>query len=59
MILGGNIAHHTRNLTTAIALETSKGEFALAIALGLILMALALGVNFLLRRLQGRGEDAT
>jgi len=58
MILGGNIAHHTRNLTTAIALETSKGEFALAIALGMILMVLALGINFLLRRLQGGREEA-
>jgi tungstate transport system permease protein len=57
MMLGGNIAHHTRNLTTAIALETSKGEFALAMALGIILLVLALGLNFLLRRLQGRGEE--
>lgn len=56
MILGGNIAHHTRNLTTAIALETSKGEFALAIALGIILLAAALGLNFILRWLQGRRE---
>ena len=58
MILGGNIAAHTRNITTAIALETSKGEFACAMALGLILLAVALGVNFLLRYLQGREEDA-
>jgi tungstate transport system permease protein len=58
MMLGGNIAHHTRNLTTAIALETSKGEFALAMALGVVLLALALGLNFLLRRLQGRREEA-
>lgn len=59
MILGGNIAHYTRNLTTAIALETSKGEFALAIALGIILLSLALGINFLLRSLQGRREEAS
>jgi len=58
MMLGGNIAHHTRNLTTAIALETSKGEFAVALALGFILLALALGLNFLLRWLQGRREVA-
>jgi len=56
MILGGNIAAHTRNITTAIALETSKGEFACAMALGLVLLAVALGVNFLLRHLQGREE---
>lgn len=59
MMLGGNIEHHTRNLTTAIALETSKGEFAVAMALGLILMLLALGLNFLLRWLRGRGEVAS
>jgi len=56
MILGGNIAAATRNITTAIALETSKGEFALGMALGIILLVVALGVNFLLRYLQGRGE---
>ncbi len=57
MILGGNIAGHTRNITTAIALETSKGEFSFAMALGVILLSVALGVNFLLRYLQGKGED--
>ena len=57
MMLGGNIAGHTRNITTAIALETSKGEFAFGMALGLILMLVALGMNFLLRYLQGRGES--
>ncbi|MFH1532429.1 MAG: ABC transporter permease [Pseudomonadota bacterium] len=56
MILGGNIAAHTRNVTTAIALETSMGEFGDAMALGLVLLSLALGVNFLLRHLQGREE---
>ncbi len=56
MMLGGNIAGYTRNITTALALETSKGEFAFAMALGVILLTLALGVNFLLRYLQGRGE---
>ena len=54
MILGGNIAASTRNITTAIALETSKGEFSLAMALGIVLLVVALGVNFLLRYLQGR-----
>jgi len=56
MILGGNIAAHTRNVTTAIALETSKGEFAFAMALGLVLLSLALSVNFILRYLQGQEE---
>lgn len=45
MIVGGNIAHLTRVMTTAIALETSKGNLQLALALGIILMCLALGVN--------------
>lgn len=45
MIVGGNIDHATRVLTTAISLETSKGNFALAMALGLVLIALAVGVN--------------
>ena len=58
MMLGGNIEGYTRNMTTSLALETSKGEFAVAMALGIVLLAVALGVNFLLRYLQGRGEDA-
>ena len=52
MMLGGNIKGYTRNLSTAIALETSKGEFGFGLALGIILMSVALGVNFLLRFLQ-------
>lgn len=48
LMVGGNIAGQTRILTTAITLETSRGEFATAIALGLILLALALLVNILL-----------
>ena len=48
MMLGGNIRWYTRTLTTAIALETSKGEFELGIALGLILMVIAFTVNFTL-----------
>lgn len=47
MIVGGNIDQATRVLTTAIALETGKGDFALALALGFVLIALALGVNLL------------
>ncbi|SFE38707.1 ABC transporter permease [Roseivivax sediminis] len=45
MIVGGNIDHLTRVMTTAIALETSKGALPMALALGIVLMALALGVN--------------
>lgn len=45
LIVGGNILHHTRVMTTTIALETSKGNLALALALGLVLVTLAAGVN--------------
>ena len=45
MIVGGNIEHATRVLTTAIALETGKGDFALALGLGFVLIGLALAVN--------------
>ena len=48
MIVGGNIDHVTRVLTTAIALETGKGDFALALALGFILIALAIMVNLVI-----------
>jgi tungstate transport system permease protein len=58
MLVGGNIAGQTRNITTALALETSKGEFSRAMALGIILLLLALCVNFLLRYFQGRGETS-
>ena len=47
MIVGGNIDHVTRVMTTAIALETSKGDLALALGLGIILLALALTINAL------------
>lgn len=56
MMVGGNIAGVTRNITTAIALETSKGEFSQGIALGVVLMMLALVINALLHVLQGRGD---
>lgn len=52
MMLGGNIRGYTRNIPTAIALETSKGEFSLGLALGFILLSVALIINFLLRFLQ-------
>jgi tungstate transport system permease protein len=45
MIVGGNIDHVTRTMTTAIALETSKGNITLALALGMILLTIALVVN--------------
>jgi len=54
MMLGGNIRGYTRTMTTAIALETSKGEFAQGLALGAVLMGVALGVNILLALLQQR-----
>jgi tungstate transport system permease protein len=54
MMLGGNIRGYTRNIPTAIALETSKGEFSLALALGIILLTVALVINGLLRFLQRR-----
>jgi len=53
MMLGGNIKGSTRTMTTAIALETNKGEFGLAIALGLILLCTAFGANILFHWLQG------
>ena len=51
MIVGGNIDHATRVLTTAIALETGKGNFALALGLGFVLIALAIAVNLALHML--------
>jgi tungstate transport system permease protein len=54
MMVGGNLRGHTRVLTTSIVLETGRGEFARAIALGAILLALAFLVNFALTALQQR-----
>ncbi len=48
MMIGGNIKWHTRTITTAVALETGKGEFAMGIALGIVLLSLALVVNAIL-----------
>mgnify|MGYP001466597228 CR=1 FL=1 len=45
ILVGGNIAHVTRVMTTAIALETSRGELALALGLGMLLLALSLALN--------------
>ena len=55
-IVGGNIRHQTRTLTTAVALSTSRGDFGMAMAFGLILLALALTVNILLQVFQGKGD---
>ena len=54
MMLGGNIRNSTRTMTTAIALETSKGEFAFGLALGMLLLSVALIVNLFLNVLQQR-----
>lgn len=58
ILVGGNIDHLTRVMTTAIALETSKGNLALALALGAVLMVLALGVNALVQTLRPVGRSA-
>jgi tungstate transport system permease protein len=54
MLVGGNIDEKTRVLTTAIVLETRRGNFDLALALGIILLGLSFLANFLLVLLQGR-----
>ncbi len=45
MMLGGNVKHHTRTMTTAIALETQKGAFGASLVLGFVLLGISLGVN--------------
>ena len=55
LIVGGNIAGYTRVMTTTIALETDKGNFELALALGIILLTLSLIINIFLYRIQRRG----
>jgi len=54
LMVGGNIKGFTRTLTTAISLETSKGDIELSIALGIILITLALVINLTMNRLQQR-----
>lgn len=56
MMLGGNIKGFTRTMTTAMALEYDKGEFTLAIALGMVLLGLSFGINFLFHFFQGRAR---
>ena len=53
MMVGGNIEGATRTITTAIALQSSKGEFAQGIALGVVLLLLALVLNAALMLVQG------
>ena len=57
MLVGGNIQNATRVLTTAVVLETSKGNFDLAIALGLILLTIAFVINLVMIQLQGKATD--
>ncbi|MBF0506579.1 MAG: ABC transporter permease [Nitrospirae bacterium] len=56
LIVGGNIAGYTRVMTTTIAMETDKGNFELALALGIILLALSLFVNSMLHVVQRKGQ---
>ncbi len=56
MMVGGNIRNQTRVLTTATVLETGKGNFEIAIALGLILLGLTFAINLLLTRIQQREQ---
>jgi tungstate transport system permease protein len=57
MLVGGNIEHRTRVLTTAIVLETRKGNFDLALALGFVLLGLSFLANLAMLRLQGRSLE--
>ncbi len=54
LMVGGNIKWHTRTVTTAIVLETNKGEFGMGIALGLVLLLIALAVNIAVAGLRRR-----
>jgi tungstate transport system permease protein len=58
LILGGNIRGLTRTITTAITLETSQGDFAVAFALGIVLLALVLLVNTIIIWMAGRHREA-
>ena len=59
LIVGGNIAGFTRVMTTTIALETDKGNFELALALGIILLSISLGINSALHLIQKKGMVGT
>lgn len=57
LIVGGNIAGHTRTITTAIALDTGRGHFLQGIALGIVLVIMAVVISLLLSFLQGDGKN--
>jgi len=59
LIVGGNIAGYTRVMTTTIALETDKGNFELALALGIILLTISFLINAALHRVQRKGQVRT
>src|SRR5512143_2533211 len=59
LIVGGNIAGYTRVMTTTIALETDKGNFELAVALGIILLSSSFLINAVLHHVQKRGAVRT
>ncbi|MPW26663.1 ABC transporter permease subunit [Alkalibaculum sp. M08DMB] len=52
MLVGGNVQHRTRVMTTAIVLETGKGNFDIALALGIILLSISFVINYLVHRIQ-------
>lgn len=54
-MVGGNIMGITRNIPTAIAMESHKGAFAQGVALGIVLLSLALVLNFMLTSMRGKG----
>jgi tungstate transport system permease protein len=56
MMIGGNIKWHTRTITTAIALETGKGQFAMGMALGIVLLAIAFTINWILSVLKRKSS---
>jgi tungstate transport system permease protein len=56
LVVGGNIAGYTRTMTTAIALETQKGDLPLALSLGIVLLALMLAVNAAAQGVRRLGE---
>jgi tungstate transport system permease protein len=58
-MVGGNIKGQTRTLTTAMVLETGKGNFEVAIALSILLLALVFGINWALTVIQQRGPRLT
>ncbi len=57
IMVGGNIKGYSRVLTTATVMETGKGNFDLAIALGVILLILAFTINFILTQIQQRQQS--